>query len=116
IVTQASYQVSLYELLSAYGAIRGRGRAESLHIAPSELYSVDEALQRLGRLLGEIPGWRTLAAFLPPDLHGGLVWRSALASTFTASLEMAREGKVQIRQDGAFGPIYLRGRDQEPPE
>jgi segregation and condensation protein A len=116
IVTRADYQVSLYDLLTAYGALRGRGQAQSLRIAPSEFYSVDEALHRLGRLIGEIPGWRTLAAFLPPDLHGGLVWRSALASTFAASLEMAREGKLQIRQDGAFGPIYLRGRDPESPE
>jgi segregation and condensation protein A len=60
-------------------------------------------------MLGAMPGWRTLAAFLPPDLQGDpLLRRSALASTFAASLEMCKEGKLRIRQDGTFGPIYLR--------
>jgi segregation and condensation protein A len=45
---------------------------------------------------------------------GGLVWRSALSSTFAASLEMCREGKLEIRQDGAFGPIYLRPSGEGP--
>ena len=116
VVTETTYQVSLYELLKAYGETRGRGRASALHIAQSALYSVDDALHRLNRMLGENLGWRTLAAFLPTDLRGGLVWRSALSSTFAASLEMCREGKLQIRQDGAFGPIYLRPSGQEPPQ
>ena len=51
LVSQSVYKVSLYELLNAYGDIRGRVKAGALQIAPSELYSVDEALQRLGRLL-----------------------------------------------------------------
>ncbi len=113
VVTETTYRVSLYELLKAYGETRGRGRVSALHIAQSALYSVDDALHRLNSMLGETLGWRTLAAFLPADLRGGLVWRSALSSTFAASLEMCREGKLQIRQDGAFGPIYLRPNDQE---
>jgi segregation and condensation protein A len=116
VVTETAYQVSLYELLKAYGETRGRGRVSALHIAQSALYSVDDALHRLNRMLGETLGWRTLAAFLPADLRGGLVWRSALSSTFAASLEMCREGKLQIRQDGAFGPIYLRPSGQETPK
>ena len=107
VVTQAKYQASLYDLLKAYAAIRRPGDLASLHIALPELHSVENALKRLRTLLGEAPGWRTLASFLPPDLHGGLVWRSALASTFAASLEMCREGELEIRQDGSFGPIYL---------
>lgn len=111
VVTDATYQASLYELLKAYAAIKGRESFSSLRIAASELYSVEEALLRLNRLLGETPGWRTLSAFLPAELLDGLVLRSALAATLAASLEMCREGKLQIRQDGAFGPIYLRGKE-----
>jgi len=107
VVTEARYKASLYDLLKAYAGIRRPGDLASLQIALPELHSVEEALQRLRALLGEAPGWRTLSSFLPPDLHGGLVWRSALASTFAASLEMCREGELEIRQDGSFGPIYL---------
>ena len=45
---------------------------------------------------------------LPEELRGGVFRRSVLASTFAASLEMAREGRLELRQDRAFGPIYLR--------
>jgi segregation and condensation protein A len=55
-----------------------------------------------------MPEWRTLASFLPPNLRLGLVGRSAIAATFAASLELVRDGRLQLRQDKTFGPIYLR--------
>jgi segregation and condensation protein A len=107
VVAETTYDISLYELLSAYGRSRSRAPATALRIDPAELYSVDDALQRLGRLLGDIPGWHALSSFLPPDLQGGLLWRSAIASTLAATLELSRQGQVRIRQDGPFEPIYL---------
>ena len=71
---------------------------------------MEDALQRLRGLLGDTPSWRSLASFLPSDLRDGLIQRSAVASTFAASLELCREGKLEIRQDGTFGPIFLRAR------
>jgi segregation and condensation protein A len=113
-LTHASYEATLFELLSAYVRNHARVEATSLQIAPLGLYSVEEALQRLSGLMGPTPNWRTLATFLPSDLQGGLLWRSAMASTLAASLEMCREGKLQIRQDGPFGQIYLRGVAENP--
>ena len=107
LVTTARYHATLYDLLKAYATNHVRVQASNLQIEPLNLYSIDEALQRLGNLVGAAPGWRTLVSFLPADLRGGLIWRSAVASTFAASLELCREGKLRIRQDGAFGPIYL---------
>ena len=52
--------------------------------------------------------WQNLLTYLPPGLQEGLVWRSAVASTFAASLEMAREGQLKIQQDEAFAPIFLK--------
>jgi len=72
------------------------------------LHSLDEALRRLSELVGQIPDWSELSAFLPEELRGGLFRRSALATTFAASLELARAGRIELRQDRAFGPIYLR--------
>ena len=112
VVTSTVFQVSLYDLLKAYGGNQKKAEAGSLRIAPSDLYSVDDALGRLSRLLGGVPGWHTLSSFLPADLRGGLVWRSAVAATFAASLEMCREGKLKIRQEQAFGPIFLSGQEQ----
>jgi segregation and condensation protein A len=102
------WDVTLYDLLKAYGEGRQRKETAVLHIEPPELHSMEEALTRLSRMLGRIPEWRSLLSFLPPAPGEGVVWRSAIAATFTASLELARSGKLQLRQDSAFGPIYLR--------
>ena len=116
VVAETSYQVSLYELLSAYGQTRSRVRATALRVDPDELFSVDNALNRLGILLGATLGWQTLASFLPPNLRDGLLWRSAIASTLAATLEMSRNGQLRIRQDGHFQPIYLRRDPVQKPE
>jgi segregation and condensation protein A len=104
------YELSLYELLSAYGDSYRRRHGEILVVAPPALHSLDEALQRLGRLVGHVPEWRELAAFLPDEFRGGIFRRSALAATFVAVLELARTGRIELRQDRAFGPIHLRSR------
>ena len=102
------YRLSLYELLAAYGEGHRRQHTSVLTIEPVTFHSLDEALQRLARLVGQVPDWRELAAFLPEELRGGVYRRSALASTFAAMLELTRSGRVELRQDRAFGPIYLR--------
>ena len=72
---------------------------------------MDEALRRIGEMLGNSPpDWRSLVAFLPAGLQG-LVFRSAVAATFSATLELVRAGRAELRQDGTFGPIYLKSRD-----
>jgi segregation and condensation protein A len=104
------YDLSLYELLKAYGDQQKRGHVDSLEIAPTEIQSVDDALERFSRVLGRVPDWRTLQNFLPASLAGGIVYRSAVASTFAASLELAKSGRLEIRQSGTFGPIYFRSQ------
>ena len=109
VVSSTVFEVSLFDLLSAYARNRQRAGDSVLRILePAELLSVEEARERLKALLGNFPDWTELAAFLPEELREGLTVRSAVASTLVASLEMARAGDVQIRQDSAFGPILLR--------
>jgi segregation and condensation protein A len=108
VVHMPIYSVKLYDLLRAYGAIANRRQGGMLRILPTEIYSMDDALQRLGDMLGHSVGWQTLLSFLPPDWTEGLRGRSAVASTFAATLEVVRSGRAELRQDGTFGPIYLR--------
>lgn len=105
------YEVTLFDLLKSYGDHHRRRQTATLHISPNELFTVEQALSRLQRLLGRTPDWQSISSFLPPDIREGLVARSALASTFVASLELARSGRVQIRQNTPFGPIYLKSGD-----
>lgn len=115
--TTTTYDATLFDLLKAYGRQRAKAGPKSLQIHRTELYSVDQAVARLSAMLGRMPGWRSLSSFLPRDLRQDpLLRRSALASTFAATLEMCKAGRLRIRQDGNFGPIYLRSAAEEQQE
>ncbi len=107
-VDRPVYQLSLYELLAAYGEGHRRSRARVLTIEAPAFHSLDEALRHLGQFVGQVREWRELAAFLPAELRGAVFRRSALAATFAATLELTRTGQIELRQDRPFGPIYLR--------
>jgi segregation and condensation protein A len=103
-------------LLSAYLAARRRaGAKQQYRPKPMTYFTVRNALERLERLVGSLPDWSTLEAFLPEGLSDGLPHRAAVSATLVASLELARGGAVTLRQDREFGPILLRkgghGRD-----
>ncbi len=96
-------------LLSAYLAARRRaGSKQQYRPKPMNYFSVQNALERLARLVGSLPDWSTLEAFLPEGLGDGLPRRAALSATLVASLEMARGGAITLRQDQNFGPILLK--------
>ncbi|EDP66286.1 hypothetical protein BAL199_25104 [alpha proteobacterium BAL199] len=102
------YDVTLYDLLRAYADHKVREQGHTLTIAATELYAVEDAIERLRGLVGKVPEWRTLFSFLPEFLKGSLILRSAMASTLVASLQLVKDGQAQIRQEGTFGPIWLR--------
>ena len=110
---QISYSASLFDLLSAYGDIRQRNDEQVYELPRFTLMSMDEAMQRLTTMLGRLPKagreavWTTLQSFAP-DTDEPLFSRSSMASLFTAGLELAKQGAVQLRQETAFSPIYLR--------
>ncbi|NQW09040.1 MAG: segregation/condensation protein A [Alphaproteobacteria bacterium] len=107
------YDVTLYDLLRAYGDNRARGESQTLRIAPTDLYAVEDAVERLRAFVGRLPTWRMLFSFLPQRLKGSLLIRSAIASTFVAGLQLVKDGEALIRQEDAFGPIWLKsGQDQ----
>ena len=111
VVRTAVYEISLYELLKAYGDNRRKATGSQLTIEASQLYSLSDAIERLRGVMGEVRDWTSLSNFLPEDLRDGLFMRSAVASTFAASLEMVKEGRADIRQSSAFGPIFIKGKE-----
>jgi segregation and condensation protein A len=114
---QPVWQADLYDILSAYGSIARR--QEAAHYTPKTwtLMSTEEAYKRLSTMLGKLPRkggdsvWSVLDSFMPEDLKDALIKRSSRASLFTATLEMAKQGEVDIRQDGLFKPIYIRQKE-----
>ena len=101
------WDASLYDLLSAYGQVKLRTEPVVHIVSRRPVITLDAALHHLGRLIGVKLDWAELADFLPPDYDGPLR-RSAIASSFVAALELARQGRVDLKQEGAFEPLYLR--------
>ncbi len=110
----ATYKDTLYDLLKAYGDIRRRAEASNYELPVFNVMTMEEAIERMTKMLGNLPKsgpfsvWTTLQSFMPENVTDPLRLRSSLASTLTAGLELAKQGKVEIRQDGLFRPIYLR--------
>lgn len=108
VIRKSIYELSLYELLKGYGDVKGRVEVTSLRITPPPVYTLERALRRLQSLIGDVPDWTTLESFLEPEFRTGKAARSAVASTLVASLELARQGALELLQSNAFGPIYFR--------
>src|ERR1700744_5889729 len=113
VVKLRTYKDTLYDLLTAYAIDRARhlgGKAYKPIVSP--VLQIEEARERLERMLGRIGDWSGLSRLLPPDWQGGGRRRSALASTLLACLELARDGKVEISQGAPFEEVYVRDRAQ----
>lgn len=106
-IKKARWECSLFDLMSAYGQVKLRTEPVVHMVARRPVMTLDAAIARVSRLIGVHLDWTSLETFLPPDFEGELR-KSALASSFVAALELARLGKVSIKQDGAFEPLYLK--------
>jgi segregation and condensation protein A len=106
------FSASLYDLLTAYAQQRQRQAINNVTIARRAVWSLKDAREVLARLVGSIGDWTALDSFLIEYLAAPEEKRTAMASSFAATLEMVREGKLEVRQDQVFAPIYLRGRAQ----
>ncbi|MEQ8510223.1 MAG: ScpA family protein [Rhodospirillaceae bacterium] len=103
------YDISLYDLLRGYARSRQEGPPKALEIEPIDMYSIDDAIERLRSILPNVPDWTNLAAFLPKEGMSPFKRRSAISTTLLAILELVRQGKADVRQDGgAFSPIFLK--------
>ena len=107
LIRKAMWQVRDFDLFAAYGAVRARTQAAMHVVHARSVMTLEEAIQRVARMIGMALDWTFLESFLPEtkDLQ---LRRSALASSFLAALELARRGRLDIAQDEPFAPIKLK--------
>jgi segregation and condensation protein A len=108
------YSASLYDLLTAYASQRQRQAITNVQISKRGVWSLKQARDILTRMVGEFRDWTALDSFLVKYLVSAEDRATALASSFAASLEMVREGRIEVRQHEAFAPLYMRNRQQSP--
>ena len=111
-VRDTTYTAQIHDLLLAYAQQRSR-TAKRVHVVKARtVWSIKDARRRLQDLVGEAIGsWVQLDLFLERFLPTPEAGKTVLASSFGASLEMAREGMIEIRQEEPFGPLYMRRLD-----
>ena len=104
---KAHWQVRDFDLFAAYGAVKAR-TAPAMHVVhPRAVMTLDEAIERVSRMIGSALDWTQLESFLPAS-QDPQYRRSALASSFVAILELARQGRVDLAQEQPFGELLLR--------
>ena len=108
---QRRYGDTLIDLLKAYAERRQRKTVRQTYtIKRQPTWSIKEAREAIEKLVGSMDEWGTFDMWLERYLSSPETRRSIRASSFTASLELARDGRIELRQDEAFKPIYLRRR------
>ncbi len=107
LVRRAAWDADLFELIAAYGAIRARSIPAVHVVSRRPVMQLDEAIRRIESLIGRKIDWAALERFLP-DGGDADYRRSALASSFLAALELAKQGRVELAQTHAFAPLMIR--------
>ncbi len=116
IVRSTIYQASIFDLLKAYAEQRQRNAVTEVKWGGRIVWSIKQARDRLTSLLGVEPDWTVLDKFLEEYKPSPVLGNTVTASSFGATLELAREGFIELRQNQHFGPLYVkwlnRGADE----
>src|SRR5947208_9650250 len=107
LIRKAAWQVREFDLFAAYGAVKARTQPAMHVVHARSVMTLEEALERVAKMIGMALDWTFLESFLP-QTQDPQFRRSALASSFLAMLELARLGRLEFAQDDAFAPIKLR--------
>ena len=109
----SGHTATLYDLLHAYSFQRQRQALSSVTFPKREVWSLADARATLERLIGRAGEWTQLDLFLIEYVVEPSMRATVFASSFSATLEMVREGTVDVQQEAAFAPLWLRRRGQD---
>lgn len=110
---RVAWQAGLIDLMRAYARLRTRDEFRPYAFDRKDVFTMEQALERVRGLIGYVGDWTALAEFLPEGWSDDPQRRrSATAATFAATLELARQGRLELSQAGTFAPISIRRRSQ----
>ena len=111
-IRTVTYSATLLDLMQGYARIRTRDEFRPFVMDRDSVFTMEQALERMRGLIGYAGDWSDLTSYLPEGWESDAVRRrSATAATFAASLELVKEGHLEIRQSAMFAPIQLRKKD-----
>lgn len=107
VTKKAQWRASAFDLFAAYGRVRARTQPAMHVVAARAVMTLEDAIHRVGMLIGQTLDWTTLEAFLPATADPQYR-KSALASSFVAALELAKQGRLELQQEAPFADIMVR--------
>jgi segregation and condensation protein A len=111
-VRRVKYTATLLDLMQAYARVRTHDQFRPYAFDRTDVFTMEQALERMRGLIGFAGEWAALETFLPDGWHADpRRRRSATAATFAAALELAKEGRVELRQAETFAPIQLKRKE-----
>lgn len=111
-VRKVSYTATLLDLMQGYARIRTKDEFRPFVMDRDSVFTMEQALDRMRGLIGFAGDWADISTFLPEGWESDPVKRrSATAATFAASLELVKEGKLEIKQSESFAPIHVRKKE-----
>lgn len=114
-IRTVTYSANLLDLMQGYARIRTKDDFRPFVMDRDSVFTMEEALERMRALIGFTGDWTDMLSYLPDGWHRDPVKRrSATAATFAASLQLVKEGHLELRQNDNFAPIQLRSLDKDP--
>jgi segregation and condensation protein A len=106
-IRKSKWDAQIFDLIQAYGYIRARAEPPMHIVSRRRVLTLEEAIARVAKLIGTVIEWTMIERFLP-ETDDPEYRRSALASSFVATLELARQGRISLKQEEAFAPLFVR--------
>ena len=107
-VSKIEYKAELFDLLKAYSAQQQRQVVQGYKVKRRQVWSIKKARNRLSSLLGMSIEWAPINELIASFMGAEALMKTTVASTFGATLEMARDGVIEIKQSGPFQPLYVK--------
>ena len=107
VIRKSRWDAQIFDLIQAYGQVRARSEPAMHIVATRHVMTLEQAMVRLTKMLGMMVEWTDIARFLPQTDDPQFA-RSSLASSFLGVLELAKQGRMALQQDEAFGPLMVR--------
>jgi segregation and condensation protein A len=111
-IKRPQWSATLYDLLTAYARERQKHALARVRLTTRNVWSLADARAALERLIQTTSDWTAIDQYLIKYVVEPSMRATVFASSLAATLEMAREGQLELHQDTAFAPLYVRKRSE----
>ena len=108
----STYSLKLYDVLKTYATIVSTKDFQKINIPKLPVFTMEEGIKRIKELKYQLSNWKNLIDLIPPMFQNNKnMNKTGKAGIFSGSLELVKEGNVELKQEKIFGDIYIRNNE-----